>query len=202
MRKSRVLRVRRLEWLLQELPPDTRDLFTFLEVYGLRLNSRSIRPPPHAARFPGDIAEYTFCQERDLFNGVRCCSGTDGDPSELNICAEGIIVRHLTDVWCRVVVLVYFRVNLFGLRLYLASERNNRRAVEVERQNHHRYHVEYAALSIRMLLLQTNVNLVSVKEVRMYTHTTCTMKNDALTSYPWVSLHLPAVRRCVGRPIC
>eukprot|EP00752_Nemacystus_decipiens_P014886 g13254.t1 len=35
--------------------------------------------------------KYTFCQERDLFNGVRCCAGTDGDPSELNVCAEDSI---------------------------------------------------------------------------------------------------------------
>eukprot|EP00903_Cladosiphon_okamuranus_P015103 g13970.t1 len=35
--------------------------------------------------------KYTFCQERDLFNGVRCCTGTDGDPSELNVCTEDSI---------------------------------------------------------------------------------------------------------------
>lgn len=37
-----------------------------------------------------DIVEYSFYQERDLFNGVRCCAGSDGDPSELNVCAEGV----------------------------------------------------------------------------------------------------------------
>lgn len=33
--------------------------------------------------------EYTFCQERDGFSEPQCCSGTDGDPSESNVCAEG-----------------------------------------------------------------------------------------------------------------
>lgn len=35
------------------------------------------------------VPEYTFCQERDTFNGVQCCSGTDGDPSSSNLCREG-----------------------------------------------------------------------------------------------------------------
>ena len=45
------------------------------------------------------FTEYTFCQERDLFNGVRCCTGTDGDPDELNVCAEGNANTSETDIF-------------------------------------------------------------------------------------------------------
>lgn len=45
-------------------------------------------PSLHFAIRPS-AAEYTFCQERDMFNGAQCCSGVDGDPSADNVCSEG-----------------------------------------------------------------------------------------------------------------
>lgn len=38
-------------------------------------------------------SEHTFCQKRDLFNGFRCCTGSNGDPSELNACSEVSLAR-------------------------------------------------------------------------------------------------------------
>lgn len=42
---------------------------------------------------PDVPAEYTYCQERDTFNGLQCCTGADGYVSELNVCSEGKNLR-------------------------------------------------------------------------------------------------------------